>query len=140
METVREKLMDELKSLDWYHVSGVTGRLVHGSNSGEVSYWKCADVMEALLRVLQDATDTNVGDKWVSVDERLPEESEYLKIGFDARKFYIRFEIAYKTDTIEYAIGYYDGFKWFDERNRFIKNVVGWRILETFPEPPKGVQ
>lgn len=105
-------------------------------------YWGVTMTVEELVNVFVSngvtiATDTN--DKWVSVDERLPEKSEYLGFGFDGREFYKRLEIAYKTDTIEYDIGYYDGFKWFNERNRIVKNVVGWRILKNFPTPPKGV-
>lgn len=43
---------------------------MHGSNSEYESYWKCTDVMAVIERVLNDVPDTNVGDKWVSVDER----------------------------------------------------------------------
>lgn len=35
---------------------------------------KALDAVDAIPAVEADATDTNVGDKWVSVDERLPEK------------------------------------------------------------------
>jgi hypothetical protein len=61
------------------------------------------------------ATDNNVGDKWISVKERLPSEEEYTATSEDGTEYYARLLIAYKTDIVEYEIGYYDGYKWMTE-------------------------
>ena len=84
-------------------------------------------------------TDNNVGGKWIPVMERLPKEHEYMAETQRGEQYYVRLLIAYMTDTVEYEIGYYDGWKWMTEMPiHIIKNVVAWKPFEPLPEPPKG--
>lgn len=77
--------------------------------------------------------------KWISVNERLPEKWEYTAKSKDGTEYYVRLLIAYKTDIVEYEIGYYDGYKWLTEMPmHIIKDVIAWKPLEPFQEPPKG--
>ena len=85
------------------------------------------------------ATDNNVGSKWIPVTERVPSEEEYTATSEDGTEYYARFLIAYKTDIVEYEIGYYDGYKWMTEMPiRLIKDVVAWMLFPNLPQPPKG--
>ena len=75
---------------------------------------------------------------WISVEERLPSKSEYLNRHNDGIDTLKRLTIAYMTDTIEYAIGCYDGYKWVNQLgNKKINDVIAWRPFELY-EPPKG--
>ena len=76
--------------------------------------YKCGDIL-------------NTPDAWISIVERLPNRQEYLTIKEDDPVSLKRLEIAFQTDTIEYDIGYYDGYKWFNERGRKIQNVIAWK-------------
>ena len=77
--------------------------------------------------------------KWISVDDRLPRKEEYTATTEYGTEYYIRLLIAYKTDTVEYEIGYYDGYKWMTEMPiRLIKDVVAWMPFPNMPQPPKG--
>ena len=77
--------------------------------------------------------------EWISVKDRLPNEDEYTAKTNDGEKYYVRLLIAHKTDTIEYEIGYYDGYKWMTEMPiRLIKDVVAWMPFPNMPQPPKG--
>ena len=77
--------------------------------------------------------------KWVSVEDRLPGKEEYTATAEDGTEYYIRLLIAYKTDIVEYEIGYYDGYKWMTEKPiRLIKDVVAWMPFPNIPQPPKG--
>ena len=77
--------------------------------------------------------------KWIPVTERLPGEEEYTAKAKDGEEYYVRLLIAYKTDIIEYEIGYYDGYKWMTEMPiRLIKDVVAWMPFPNIPQPPKG--
>lgn len=70
---------------------------------------------------------------WIPVDERLPEEKEWKDYNKQFNCIYLkRLELAYKTDTVEYIHGYYDGEKWIDKRHNIVKNVVAWRIHEPY--------
>lgn len=83
---------------------------------------------------INDGKDINVPTKdgWIPVDERLPTEEEYIG-GYDRDIPWLkRLEIAYMTDTLVYKHGYYDGFKWFDERHRKIENVIAWKIHDPY--------
>ncbi|WP_394918988.1 hypothetical protein [uncultured Robinsoniella sp.] len=81
------------------------------------SVWLLDEVIESL--------------RWVPVSERLPVRKEYL--GSNSRAIYMKcMEIAYMTDTLEYKIGYYDGYKWMDKRLEKIVNVVAWKIHDPF--------
>ena len=80
METVREKLVDEIEWLDWYHVNR-KGVLVHGSSSEHESYWKCADVMAVIDRVLPDDYKLSQTDKWVKTSERKPTKEDADELG-----------------------------------------------------------
>lgn len=75
-------------------------------------------------------------DRWISVEERLPEKNEYFVDTSSNKEFpngyYRRLEIAYMTYTVEYIHGYYDGYKWMDKYLDAIKNVVAWRIHEPY--------
>ena len=77
--------------------------------------------------------------KWISVDDRLPGKEEYTATAEDGTEYYIQLLIAYKTDIVEYEIGYYDGYKWMTEKPiRLIKDVVAWMPFPNMPQPPKG--
>lgn len=77
--------------------------------------------------------------KWISVKDRLPGKEEYTATTEYGTEYYIRLLIAYKTDTVEYEIGYYDGYKWMTEKPiRFIKDVVAWMPFPNISQPPKG--
>lgn len=87
---------------------------------------------------VKSVTDNNVV-KWISVKERLPKKEEYTAKSKDGTEYYVRLLIAYKTDIVEYEIGYYDGYKWLTEMPmRIIKDVIAWKPFEPLPEPPKG--
>ena len=77
---------------------------------------------------IQDATDTNVGDKWVSVDERLPNEEELERSPYQVFLVCVSGEV---RSAIYNDIGEYFA------KNRRLYGVTHWREL---PEPPKGVQ
>lgn len=75
--------------------------------------------------------------EWISVEERLPSEDEYLTHHNDRLSSLKRITIAYMTDTVEYTIGCYDGYKWVNQLgNKKIENIVAWKPFETY-EPPK---
>ena len=77
--------------------------------------------------------------EWISVSERLPSKEEYTAKAEDGTEYYVRLLIAYKTDIVEYEIGYYDGYKWMTEMPiRLIKDVVAWMPFPNMPHPPKG--
>lgn len=64
---------------------------------------------------------------WIPVEERLPEEREYMQ--YDPTPYMRRLEIAHMTDTIEYLIGFYDGCKWMDKRHNIIRDVIAWKVF-----------
>ena len=77
--------------------------------------------------------------EWISVNDRLPRKEEYTAKAEDGTEYYVRLLIAYKTDIVEYEIGYYDGYKWMTEMPiRLIKDVVAWMPFPNMPQPPKG--
>ena len=77
--------------------------------------------------------------EWISVDDRLPGKEEYTATTEYGTEYYIRLLIAYKTDTVEYEIGYYDGYKWMTEEPiRLLKDVIAWMPFPNMPQPPKG--
>ena len=77
--------------------------------------------------------------EWISVKDRLPSKEEYTAKAEDGTEYYVRLLIAYKTDIVEYEIGYYDGYKWMTEMPiRIIKDVVAWMPFPNLPQPPKG--
>lgn len=85
---------------------------------------------------VRDIIRKHMNDRWISVDDRMPEKNEYFVETSGDKDFpngyYKRLEIAYMTDTIEYVHGYYDGYKWMDKYHDTIKNVVAWRIHEPY--------
>ena len=77
--------------------------------------------------------------EWISVKDRLPTKEEYTSTAKDGTEYYVRLLIAYRTDIVEYEIGYYDGYKWMTEMPiRLIKDVVAWMPFPNLPQPPKG--
>ena len=77
--------------------------------------------------------------EWISVEDRLPGKEEYTATTEYGTEYYIRLLIAYKTDTVEYEIGYYDGYKWMTEEPiRRLKDVIAWMPFPNMPQPPKG--
>ena len=48
----KEKLIEAIQSLNWYHVNTNTGRLVYGSNDSYTSYLRYSDVIKAVNNVI----------------------------------------------------------------------------------------
>ena len=99
-------------------------------HSGKWMYEELADHLIANGVTVQE---------WISVNDRLPSKEEYTAKAEDGTEYYVRLLIAYKTDIVEYEIGYYDGYKWMTEMPiRLIKDVVAWMPFPNMPQPPKG--
>ena len=114
------------------------------------------DVREKLVEIIQNSVggcarywaeiiaDGLIADgatvqEWISVKDRLPRKEEYTAKAEDGTEYYVRLLIAYKTDIVEYEIGYYDGYKWMTEMPiRLIQDVVAWMPFPNMPQPPKG--
>jgi hypothetical protein len=83
---------------------------------------------EAICKLadIEDATDNNVGHKWISVKDRLPENRDDVLL---CRKWW--------NEIRNPQMGWYNEVSrsWFDLSNREIHNVTHWMPL---PEPPKG--
>ena len=80
-------------------------------------------------RLLGKLADEREKNRWIPVKERLPEEKEWIGYNKEISIRYMkRIEIAYMTDTVEYTIGYFDGYKWMDKYYGIIPNVVAWKI------------
>lgn len=65
MPDIKEKLVELLNAKvydDWYSNEEIADHLIANG----------VTILESSLKVLESATDTNVGCKWISVDERLP--------------------------------------------------------------------
>jgi hypothetical protein len=108
----------------------------HCRNRGSNKCDKCKREVESGFEL---ATDNNVGGKWISVKDGFPRKEEYTAKAEDGTEYYVRLLIAYKTDIVEYEIGYYDGYKWMTEMPiRLIKDVVAWMPFPNMPQPPKG--
>ena len=74
--------------------------------------------------------------EWISVEDRLPTEDEYLTHHNDGLNTLKRITVAYMTDTIEYTIGCYDGYKWVNQLgNKKINDVVAWKPFELYKAP-----
>ena len=95
----------------------------------------------------QDATDTNVGDKWVSVDERLPEDgsSVFVMLTHTYESDYVTYGIARYIDTsngerhwCEDHHGYLEWDKYSDGRGGCSSyKVTRWMPIPVIPQPPK---
>ena len=92
---------------------------------------QAADTIEALSAKLadMDRPAEDCGGGWIYCEERFPQLTEYSH-----DNVLQRLEIAYMTDTIGYAIGYFDGYKWIDKRNHEIENVIAWKPFLKLPD------
>ena len=97
------------------------------------------DLMLKASELLKSIANGITVKEWISVQDRLPSKEEYTAKIENGTEYYKRLLIAYKTDIIEYEIGYYDGYKWMTEMPiRLIKDVVAWMPFPNMPQPPKG--
>lgn len=79
--------------------------------------------------------------EWISVDERLPTKDEYLTHHNDGLDTLKRITVAYMTDTLEYDIACYDGYKWLNQLcTRVIKDVIAWKPFEVYTPKMKGAE
>lgn len=85
--------------------------------------------LEAAVMQAENAMEAQ---RWIPISERQPKLEEYKSVIEDSQ-YFLRLEIAVQTDTIEYYIGYFDGYKWFDKRHRsFGGDVVAWKIHQSY--------
>lgn len=119
-EELRERLYGALWKLMKYEDTGLEPEEVVEVNSFDKTN------TSRLLGKLADEREKN---RWIPVKERLPEEKEWIGYNKEISIRYMkRIEIAYMTDTVEYTIGYFDGYKWMDKYLDIIPNVVAWKI------------
>ena len=94
-------------------------------------YWEVTMTVEDVADVLISNgvtidTDTNDGDKWVSVDERLPitekEAMEYYEINSEFPQFIVKIDVGVTAAVLEF-----NGKDWFDGYATY--NVTHWMPL-----------
>jgi hypothetical protein len=151
---VREKLVEILKQApfegkvldEWWWEEKIVRIVDHLIANGitvqdntEISDEILEQLRNAPVTVMKEESTIEVVPKWISVKERLPSKEEYTAKAKDGTEYYVRLLIAYKTDIVEYEIGYYDGYKWMTEMPiKLIKDVVAWIPFPNMPQPPKG--
>lgn len=119
---VREEAMKIYWALKKYEDTGLSPEEINSLNTFDGSQGM------KYLKLYQEEQQKH---RWIPVSERLPEEAEYLGIS-DGQRYMKRIEVAYMTDTIEYMIGYFDGYKWMDKKHNRINNVVAWKTHEPY--------
>ena len=86
------------------------------------------------------ATDNNIGDKWISVKERLP-ENDYGKHWKERKYYLVRYEPSGLMCVAHYGYKEYDW--WIDGHDCVLsatnfKEVTHWMEINNLPQPPKG--
>jgi hypothetical protein len=137
METVKEKLaklIDESKSYanhQCFHTQNVCVECPFSKESNCKKFYQAEYLIQNGVTI---ATDTNVGDKWVSVDERLPiseeEARRYYEINLEYPQFIVKIQEGVTATVLEF-----DGVHWVDGHEFY--HVTHWM---TMPQPPKGVK
>ena len=120
METVKE-LAKILEECDCKHSAEHCDMCPYIGEDGCLSYFETAKKL--VEHGVTIAIDTNDGDKWVSVDERLPDESLNSVLGWDEYRGRCVFVQYYKG---EWILGDHESVK-----------VTHWM---PFPQPPKEVE
>lgn len=93
-------------------------------------YWRLKAYEDTGLTP-EEIMDRKTLNGWVPVEERMPEREEWM--GVKGKEHYLRrMEIAVDSDTIEYFIVFYDGYKWFDKFGRTYAGVKAWKIHDPF--------
>ena len=145
---VRGKLVELVKRAitDWKH-GDVSEMIADHLIANGVTVQENVKISDEFLKQLKNApimickSEPSIVtvQEWIPVKDRLPGKEEYTATTEYGTEYYIRLLIAYKTDTVEYEIGYYDGYKWMTETPiRLIKDVVAWMPFPNMPQPPKG--
>ena len=122
----RSALIKKIESTGWYHISE-RGNLATGANSElHTPLFKADDIFTAL----ENAPAVDVGPKWISVEDRLPENGQVVLCWYEYFRFG-NYNQMYRT----YGIGYYFHGNWGGEvaQGQHSK-VLAWMSL---PEPPK---
>lgn len=92
--------------------------------------WKLMEYEDTGLTP-EEVMDGKMLTGWIPVEERLPEREEWM--GTKGEEHYLRrMEIAVMSDTLEYFLVFYDGYKWFDKFGRTYAGVKAWKIHEPF--------
>lgn len=103
--------------------------ILHCEERAKADCSECAEEHRQLAEWLKELQLRKKG--WISVNERFPECEEWR--GTRGKEHYLRrFEIAVMSDTIEYFLAFYDGYKWFDKFGRTYAGIVAWKIHEPF--------
>lgn len=88
---------------------------------------------KSILQIIEDQPAVvKTENRWIQITERCPKQSEYMGVGYKGIPYFKLLNIAYITTKIEYAIGYYDGNKWTDDRHRILQNVAAWKPHEIY--------
>lgn len=95
------------------------------------------DLIESIRNFINTEPVTNtpleLSNDWISVKERLPNKDEYITKWQDGDRSLSRLLVAYATDTIEYEIGCYDGYKWMNEwGTEIIQDVIAWKLFNPY--------
>ena len=135
-------ILDEFVYDEWYSNDEIADDLItHGvtvQENVEISDELLKQLKNAPITICKEEPSIELVQEWISVEDRLPGKEEYTATTEYGTEYYIRLLIAYKTDTVEYEIGYYDGYKWMTEEPiRLLKDVIAWMPFPNLPQPPK---
>ena len=131
----KEQVIDILEKFDFFQGQRA-GRELWNDKPFDVQEKDINNFSRDVSLIKEYISDVAQKSEWISVEDRLPTEDEYLTHHNDGLDTLKRLLIAYQTDTIEYQIGCYDGWKWMNQLgNRVVKGVVAWKPFEAYELP-----
>ena len=118
------------ETVQW--LTAIKEKYIHGGDEG-------LDAMRSrAIDTARMAVEALAKQQWVPTSVRLPGKDEYIAKTDDGTEYYVRLLVAYKTDIVEYEIGYYDGYKWLTEMPmRIIHDVIAWKVFDPFISTPE---
>lgn len=121
----RKELLEELKSFR----CTLTGL----RNAKGIIARAADEYKKSILKIIEEQpAAVKAENRWIQITERYPRQGEYMGIGYKRIPYFKLLNIAYITTKVEYAIGYYDGYKWTDDRHRILQNVAAWKPHEIY--------